>query len=572
MDVLGIGLIEWIVIAVYLLGITALGVWASRRVHSSASFFMGDRKYGPILMAFFMFGTGTHSDQAVSVAAKTYRSGASGIWYQWLWLFATPFFWLIAPMFRRMRAVTTGDYFDIRYGPSVAALFALVGMLQLMFNIGLMLKGSSAMITAVSGGTIDPNIAIIAMTIMFVIYGVAGGLNAAIVTDLIQGIMTVILSFMILPIALHQVGGMSGLRERIAEPGMLEIVASEEITVFYISVIAFNALVGWVTQPHTMANCAAGRTEIEGRVGVVSGLFLKRICTIPWMLTGLAAVALYAGKQIEDVDHVYGLMAHDLLPLIGPGLIGLFLASMLAAVMSSCDAFMVVASALFTENVYRRFFKKEAKDSHYVLVGRISAALIVLCGILFAFNLESVITGLEIIWKVAAMMGIPFWAGLFWRRATVAGAWTGTLVSFATLLFTSRLTFGDAVLWDFNTAFAGQLPHFMIWNDALYLPWQMIMYMTTGLIALVAVSLMTRRVPEERLERFYNCLRTPITTEEPEAPPFTLPQDVTPRPRRSLIAHPDFEIPIPRFIDTAGFVISSVFVGILIAFVYWLLS
>ena len=80
----GLSLIDWIVIVGYLLGITALGMWAIRRVRSAASFFISDRKFGKLLMMFFTFGTGTHSDQAVIVASKTYTSGASGIWCQWL--------------------------------------------------------------------------------------------------------------------------------------------------------------------------------------------------------------------------------------------------------------------------------------------------------------------------------------------------------------------------------------------------------------------------------------------------------------------------------------------------------
>ena len=161
---LGVHWFDIVVIVVYLLGITFIGVWSVRRVKTAASFFIGERKFGKILMMFFTFGTGTHSDQAVSVAAKTYRSGASGIWYQWLWLFVTPFFWILAPMFRRMRAVTTSDYFEARYNRSVSVLFAILGTLQLMVNIGLMLKASSAMITAVTGGQINPDYAIAGMT------------------------------------------------------------------------------------------------------------------------------------------------------------------------------------------------------------------------------------------------------------------------------------------------------------------------------------------------------------------------------------------------------------------------
>jgi Na+/proline symporter len=84
---LGISIIDWLVLILYLLVITVIGLYAVSRVKSTASFFISDRKFGKLMMMFFSFGTGTHSDQAVSVAAKTYKSGVSGIWYQWLWLF-----------------------------------------------------------------------------------------------------------------------------------------------------------------------------------------------------------------------------------------------------------------------------------------------------------------------------------------------------------------------------------------------------------------------------------------------------------------------------------------------------
>jgi len=561
---LGLKLVDWAVIFVYLVGITLIGIWAVRKVRSSTSFFIGDRKFGKLMMAFFMFGSGTHSDQAVSVASKTYQTGASGIWYQWLWLFVTPFFWLIAPFFRRMRAVTTGDYFEVRYGRSVSGLYAAMGILPLLIAIGVMLKGSGELVEAVSGKAISSELAIIAMTVIFLIYGIAGGLSAAIATNFVQGLLTVVLSFLILPFALSKVGGMSGLREKISDPHMLSLVSPGEITIFYIIIIAFNALVGWVTMPETMANCAAGKTEMEGRVGVTTGLFGKRICTIAWMLTGLCAVVMYA--QLADPDHAYGNMARDLLPDIAPGLIGLFIACMLASIMSTCDSLMVVASALFTENIYKKFFAVGKDDKHYTLIGRITSGLVVILGIYVAFNLESVVKGLEFYWMVSALMGIAFWAGLFWRRATVAGAWAATLTSLGAFLFTSTSPLG--IPWDFNEHFADKLPAFMLWEGSLYLPWQMIIYLSAGFVVLIAVSLMTRRVPAENLDRFYACLRTPVGPDEPEAEPFTLPVGVQPAPRSVLIQHPDFEIPKPTLIGIGGFLAAWACVALLIGAVY----
>jgi len=570
---LGLKLVDWVVIVVYLFGITLIGFWAVRKVRSSASFFIGDRKFGKLMMAFFMFGSGTHSDQAVSVAAKTYNTGASGIWYQWLWLFVTPFFWLIAPFFRRMRAVTTGDYFEVRYGRSVSGLYAVMGILQLLVAIGVMLKGSGMVVEAISGRAISSELAIVAMTVIFLIYGIAGGLSAAIATNCVQGLLTVVLSFIILPFALAKVGWMSGLREALADrPDMLSLVAPHEITFFFIAVIAFNGLIGWVTMPETMANCAAGKTEMEGRIGVTIGIFGKRICTVAWMLTGLCAVAMYAGTGLENADLVYGKMARELLSGIIPGLVGLFIASLLASVMSTCDSLMVVASALFTENIYRKFVAFGRPDRHYTLIGRVMSAVIVVCGILFAFSLESVVSGLEIFWQVSAMMGIAFWVGLFWRRATVAGAWAGTLASFGVLLFTSDIVLGGHAIWNFNEHLADKLPAWMLLEGNLGLPWKMIMYLATGFVVLVVVSLFTRRAPKDRLDRLYDCLRTPIGTDEPEAEPFTLPTGVQPGPRNVLIQHPDFEIPRPTLIGIGGFLAAWLGVGLLIGAVYWIIQ
>lgn len=567
----GLTWIDWAVITVYLLGITVLGIWSNRRVDDAASYFISDRHSSYWMMVFFSFGTGTHSDQAVGVAAKTYRAGASGIWYQWLWLFVTPFYWLIAPLFRRMRAVTTSDFFDVRYGPRVGALYAVVGSIQMIVTIGVMLRGAGALVDASTGGAIPNHWAIGAMTVLFVTYGMAGGLNAAILTDFVQGILTVVLSFLILPFALEAVGGLDGLRTMVDRPGFFEVVAPGEITGFYVAVIAINGLIGWVTQPHSLATSAAGKSEMEGRVGVTGGNLIKRVCTIAWVLTGMAAVGLYAGQDVH-IDYVYGLMAGDLLPEIAPGLIGLFIASLLAAVMGSCDSFMVTSSALFTQNVYRRFWVTDASEQHYIWVGRATGLVIVALGLYFAFAFVSVVEGLEIFWAMQAMMGIVFWAGIFWRKATPAGAWAGTLAGFAAWLFTSKLEVFSYVFWDFNAQFASALPDWMLWEGTLWLPMQMIFYLLAGLVGTVAASLVSRQIPAERLDRFYQCLRTPVKPGEPEVEPFTLPEGVEPVESDPLIDHPDFEIEKPSWIAVAGFLAAWAAVGLILYSFFWILS
>ncbi len=188
------------------------------------------------------------------------------------------------------------------------------------------------------------------------------------------------------------------------------------------------------------------------------------------------------------------------------------------------------------------------------MIGRLGAGVVVLVGLLFAYSLESVVTGLEIFWKVSAMMGIAFWGGLLWRRTTSAGAWAGTLVAFFVFLFTSDIELLGQVIWNFNSNFASKLPEYLLVEGKLSLPWQMIFYLVCGLTAMIVVSLLTPRVSDEKLKRFYACLRTPVEAGEPATKPFELPPSVKPAPRRVIFDYFELEIPRLSRIELVGVV------------------
>jgi Na+/proline symporter len=466
---------------------------------------------------------------------------------------------------RRFRAITTADVFEARFSLSVAKLFAIVGMLNLSINIGIMLKGAGAVIDASTTGLVSSNIAIAVMTVMFVIYGVAGGLSAAIITDFIQGILIVVFSFVLLPFILNAVGGLQGIHEEIKDPGMLSLVAPAEIGFFYIAVIAFNGLVGIVTQPHTMGNCAAGKTEMEGRVGWMFGNFIKRVCTVAWCLTGLAAVVYFAGRDV-DPDYIFGHVAAEFLPKILPGVLGLFIAAVLASVMSSCDSFMIASSALFTENIYKPLLP-ERTAKHYVFVARATSLAIVAGGVGFAYWLEGVVQGLEIFWKISPMMGIAFWLGLFWRRTTVAGAWASTLTAFGVWWLTTQEFF---ISWLSSLSMAESLTFVFVKDGAaeVYLPWQMVFYLSAGTIVGIVVSLFTKPVSEEKLDNFYALVRTPVKPGEQVSVPCTLPDDAVVPEKRNIFPNTSLEIAIPSRTSVVGFLAGWVCVAAIIYSVY----
>ena len=139
---------------------------------------------------------------------------------------------------------------------------------------------------------------------------------------------------------------------------------------------------------------------------------------------------------------------------------------------------------------------------------------------------------------------------------------------FAVWFFTSRI---DLIGWDFNAHFARFLPGFMLYEGGLSLPWQMIFYLTAGLVVMVGVSVFTKPPAKEMLDRVYECLRTPVLPGEPEVEPLTLPEGTKPAPRSVLVDHPDFEIMKPGPISVLGFLASWLAVGLLIGVFVWIL-
>lgn len=590
----GLQPIDWAVLPIYLIGITALGVWTSRRVKSSGDFFM-PRRFGKPMMITFAFGTGTSSDQAVSVASETLTQGLSAVWWQWLYLPATPFYWLIAPVMRRLRAITTADVYALRYDRSVGVLFAVVGVGSLAAKIGLLLKGVGAMVVACTGGAVDADYAILAVTVLFVTYGIAGGLGAAIVTDFVQGIMTVIFSFALLPFVLQATGGLEGVRQTVGaySPEMLALLRPGEIDTFFVVMYSVQALVGIVAFPFIMGVCGAGRTEMDGRVGFMFGNILKRLCTAAWSLTALAAVAWYlnTGVDLSTVtpDHVYGDAAREFLPRVMPGLLGVFLACLLASIMSSCDAIMISSSALFTENVYRPVFPNRP-DGHYITVGRVASVVVVASGVVFAFKIPDVIAALNFWFKISPTIGIAFWIGLLWRGATPLGAWAGTLAAlvgwtlaaqapaWAAQIGLGRLrdavaaAAGGSLTFDAHWLDAAQSRLLEVTREAVALsnPWVVVVYMTCGVLACVLVSLVTPKTPAERLQRFYDLTRTPVREGEVLPGTCQLPEGAVPAKRRMLLTAGGLEIPWPSLTSLLGFLAGWVMVAMLVGGFLWI--
>jgi Na+/proline symporter len=478
------------VLGVYLVGIAVVGLIAGRHVKDTEHYFMGKRKFGKWLMIGQSFGTGTHADMPVSLAGAVYSLGFSAIWYQWKNMFATPFYWLIAPLFRRIRRTTMAEAIEDRYGPWMGAIYTAFALAFLTISSASMLKGAAKVISQAAGGDVPVNGIVMAMTVVFVLYSVVGGLVAAAWTDFLQGFLIIVLSFMLIPLGWNTVGGMDGMRQSL-DAYRFSLATPGAIGLWFIAMLTINGLIGITPQPHLMAAVGTGKDENDCRAGFLYGTFVKRFCTIGWAMVGLLVSALIArgaftSAPLKDPEDAFGFACRHLL---FPGGVGLLVACILAANMAACSAFMVDSGALFTRNFYKPVIAPDMPDEHYLLVGRLSGMAIAISAVLYAlFLIERVLYSFLLTETIATYMGISVMGGILWRRANRWGA-VASLVTAIVVNFSLYQAQGKRLdSWEPNVFLAALL---------------------AGIAALVVVSLLTRPEPRDKLQSFFDRLDTP---------------------------------------------------------------
>ncbi|MBY5960281.1 sodium:solute symporter family protein [Membranicola marinus] len=481
-------LIDYIILIGYFIGIVTFGLWISRRIKSSDDYFRGNRKFKWWIMMGQAFSTGTHAEMPVAQTGVTYNLGFATIWYQWKNMLITPFYWLIAPFYRRSNRTTVGDIIEDRYGKIIGLMYSIFAMVFFVFIMGAMLQGAAKVISVLSDNMISPTGVVLAMTVAFIVYSFAGGLIAAAYTDFFQGLLIIVLSIMLIPLGLNDVGGFSGMREVLPEDFFDLMNSTSGIDGFTLAMLAVNGMVGITAQPHMVAMCGTGNTERAGRIGQTFGSLVKRLVTIGWALTGLivAAMVIKHGVTLEDPEYAFGYGARELL---GPGLLGLMFAAIVAANMSSLSTFMVNNGALFTQNIYKEYINPEAPDRKLLTMGRYSGLVLSLVAVLFALSIDNVLHAFLFTETIAAFVGIIFLGGVIWKRANRYGAGAAVLVALVSYYWINYSDTGELVL-------------VYKWLPAPF-GWAMLL----GFAAFFIVSLLTKPEDPKRIEKFFDEMR-----------------------------------------------------------------
>lgn len=436
---------DYLVLFIYFSGMAAIGIWAMRQVKAQEDYFMGGRKFGKLFQTFAAFGAGTGSADPVNTARGTFANGMSGMWGVMYWLFVTPIYWISAVWYRRMRCLTLGDWFTERYeSKPMGVAYAIFGcfyyivygamLFTAIGKVGVPLLGEELM------GTKTEYVLVPLVAVIVMMYGVLGGITAAYWTDLIQGICIILLSILLIPFGLNEVvkrfgapgdswtDGFRVMHEQLPA-STFEIVggsAASEFPLYAIITIVIMNMIGIVLTPHfIVTGGGSAKSEHDARVGLVTGNFIKRFCTIGWVITALIVLTLYGDNQalIGDADMAWGVATRELLGPLGIGLVGLMLACLLAALMSSVDCYMLVCSALVVRNIYVPYGNPNASEQECLRLGRVTGAIVVLGAVVVSVTMLDMFKQLELTWIVPMTFAALFWLGMYWRRATTKAGW-----------------------------------------------------------------------------------------------------------------------------------------------------
>ncbi|MFC1564340.1 sodium:solute symporter [candidate division KSB1 bacterium] len=471
MQIWGMHILDFSVVLIYIAVILWLGKRVADKTNDTNDFFLAGRKLGKFYQFFLNFGCSTNADQAVAVSREIYRQGIGGMWIQFLVLFLTPFYWFTTMLYRRVRLVTIGDYFTERFesrflGASYGVFILFLSLVG--GGVGYMIAAKTMM--AMTPKTIeectvaertsilefrefreltdkrdagltaeeitrfeelneknkrgelhsfvshtDPLWFYFIYAFVVAIYTMLGGFRAAAITDAIQGVLIIIFSAILIPVGLAKIGGFSGLHASVPDY-MFELFGSatmSEYAWYTILAMVLSNLVSIVAVVSGMQTAGSATNEMSARMGMIFGMFTKRIIMLFWALAGLLAIGIYSGA-LNDPDLIWGYMSKDLLV---PGAIGLMLVGILAANMSSLDAAAVSYSALFIRNLYKPFIR-ERSEKHFMFVGRLVIVGTLLGGIAVALFVDNLLELYKYIISAPAIFGAAIWLGFVWRRLT----------------------------------------------------------------------------------------------------------------------------------------------------------
>jgi SSS family solute:Na+ symporter len=325
------------------------------------------------------------------------------------------------------------EFLERRFNRACRMYLAGISLVAYVFTkIAVALFAGALVLQAVLGWSMWKSA--LALVVATGVYTVAGGLAAVIYTEVMQTVVLIVGALSLTFIGLGRVGGFGGLAAHVP-PGFLHMMKPTDHPDFPWTGIFFGApILGiwyWCTDQVIVQRALAAKDEGHAKAGTILAGFLKILPVLMLVVPGMIARALYPAEMTADSNSAFPLLVVRLMP---QGLVGLMVAAMLAALMSSLSAVFNSSSTIFTMDFYRNL-RPKAGERELVNVGRAATTLMVALGLLWIPFMSHISSQLWVyLQSVQAYVSPPiaavFLLGILWKRANGAGALASLLTGF----------------------------------------------------------------------------------------------------------------------------------------------
>jgi len=520
--------LDWGVLAAYGLVAMVVGLAFARRAsEGTGEFFLGGRRLPWWLLGTSMVATTFSTDTPNLVTDLVRNGGVSQNWIWWAFLITgmcTTFFY--AKLWRRSGVFTDMGFYELRYSGRPAAFLRGFRAIYLgvFFNVMIMATVTLAAIkiAGILLGT-DKYATVLVAGSVTALYSATSGLWGVVVTDLLLFAiaMTGSIAAAWYALAHPDVGGLAGLVSHPALADRLALVPDfsdwrTAATVFLIPI----AVQWWATwypgaEPggggYAAQRMLAARDERESvRATLWFNIAHYALRPWPWILVGLASLIVY--PTLDSIAAAFpgldpSILRHDLaypamLVFLPHGLLGLVVASLAAAFMSTISTHLNWGSSYIVDDVYRRFLAPDRSESHYVAVARLSTVLLIVLASLVALWLQNAMQAFQILLQIGAGTGLIFLLRWFWWRINAWSEISAMIVSFVVALWFQTdfvLRIGELDLLRFGHATFGLAPL----DPAV----QLVIGVGITTVAWLTVTLATSPADRETLQAFYDRIR-----------------------------------------------------------------
>ncbi|MCH7825056.1 MAG: Na+:solute symporter [Acidobacteria bacterium] len=453
--------LDWFVVASYGVIALATGLYFARRAGTGMQeFFLSGRKLPWWLLGTSMVATTFSTDTPNLVTDIVRTGGVSGNWLWWAFLvtgMCTVFFY--AKLWRRSGVLTDMGFYELRYSGKPAAFLRAFRALYLgvFFNVLIMATVTLAAIK-ISGVLlgIDKYTTVLVAATVTAAYSATSGLWGVVVTDLLLFTVSMVGSLAAAYFALQrpEVGGLSGLISSPALQGKLSLLPDFSDWTAVSSVLIVPLAVQWWSTWYPGAEPGGGgyvaqrmlaaRNEKEAAYSTLwFNIAHYALRPWPWILVALCSVLVYPTlgslqQRFPDLDPT--IIGHDLaypamLVFLPSGLLGLVVASLAAAYMSTISTHLNWGASYMVDDCYKRFWAPDRSDTHYVLVARLSTVILVVLASVVALWLENALQAFQILLQIGAGTGLIFLLRWYWWRINVWGEVAAMVISFSVAVY-----------------------------------------------------------------------------------------------------------------------------------------